>query len=628
MEPVSLSIAEVREEIRKATGGTSGDTDPTSALLGRIFQQVCADLLGGDPELNWRAVLEPDSLSNRRKLLEHVYNRLLGPRLTEHQAIFQEHGDQALTLWKACQEMADWVGGVIEAAFRDRVIDFNRVAQQWVLDEKLVIADHPVTWTFRETHWTRPVVVSGILDAVWHNPLSRHWCLVDYKPAKTSPEADAGQVCLYHVMLAAGGFGPVGVMAFQSFLPHRHEQLYQPDKLSDAFKELRTLIGRMAGVLPEQTNEEMEFLLPEAPAKAEHEALGASLVKTLGQYDAKVELVGRPMVAPSYLRFTILPAKGVKVSSILSRSQELQVRLGLDYPPMIHKTSGKLVVDVQRPDRESVGFSSVRDQLPSPDDYRGTTKVLLGVDLFRRLQFADLKQTPHLLVAGMAGSGKTEWLRSAMAALICGNTPDTLRFVLIDPKRNAFGDLRGSPYLLDPGSLVYPPDRPATMVFDRLVDEMEFRYDLFAKHRVNDLSEYADLRSGRRPRIVCVCDEYADLAATKSERREVEERIRRLGAKARAVGIHLIIATEHVRPEIVDGALKANLAGRVCLRLTSAAQSNLVTGSGGAEKLQGLGDLLWSNIGEPVRLQAPLLTADEREKIFGWRAPALLEAAT
>jgi DNA segregation ATPase FtsK/SpoIIIE-like protein len=219
---------------------------------------------------------------------------------------------------------------------------------------------------------------------------------------------------------------------------------------------------------------------------------------------------------------------------------------------------------------------------------------MLGVDLYGRLQFADLAQTPHILVAGTSGSGKTEWMRSAIAGLLASNTPETLRLVLIDPKRNAFGDLKDSPFLLE-GGLVYPPDNSVVEVLDRLIAEMEDRYRLFENWE----------RS--KPRIVCFCDEYADLVAIRGERKEIEERIRRLGAKARAAGIHLVIATQYPRADIVDGALKANLQGRVCLRVTSHTQSNMMLNMSGAERLLGKGDLFWMDIGEPVRLQAPLL---------------------
>jgi DNA segregation ATPase FtsK/SpoIIIE-like protein len=317
-----------------------------------------------------------------------------------------------------------------------------------------------------------------------------------------------------------------------------------------------------------------------------------------------------------------MPGKGVKVSSIMNKAEDLQVRLELDQIPMIQRANGKLVIDVQRPDRQTVLFSSVRNQLPGPEDTGGRSKLMLGLDLSGQLQFADLAQTPHILVAGTSGSGKTEWMRSAIAGLVEANTPGTLRLVLIDPKRNAFGDLKGSPFLMDRDGLVYPPDRSVAEVLDRLIAEMEDRYRLFERHQADNLQEYTAKWNQRKPRIVCFCDEYADLVANRKERKEVEERIRRLGAKARAAGIHLVIATQYPRADIVDGALKANLPGRVCLRVTNHTQSNMMLNMSGAERLLGKGDLFWMDIGDPVRLQAPLL----REQVSIAASAALVDS--
>ena len=630
MEPVALSIGQVRDEIRRAMEGSpSGTGEPSDALLGRIFHEVFAGLLGNHPALQWQAAVEPETLHDPRKLLEHIYAKLLGPRLTEHTAALQERGARVLNLWTATQEMTAWVSGVLQTALTQRTIAFDRTAQRWTGDP-LCLVEQPITWTLREKHWTRPVQITGIPDAVWRNPQTGNWCVVEYKLGRTSPEADVAQASLYHLLLSAGGWikpEQSGAMAVQSFLPEREERFFEGPQLAAAQLVLKALIGRLAGVLPGQALQDSELLVAAAPAPVEYQELGHRLVRALEQYGPVVELRGSPIVGPTFLRYTIMPGKGVKVASIVSKAEDLQIRLGLDHIPMIQKAGGKLVIDVQRPDREPVLFSAIRKQLPDNGELRSRSKVMLGVDLFGTVQFADLAQTPHLLVAGTSGSGKTEWLRSAIAGLLCTNSPDTLRLVLIDPKRNAFGELRNSPFLLDSNALVYPPEHSAIEVLDRLILEMEDRYKLLERYQSSDLDEYVGRWGRDMARIVCVCDEYADLVAIRSEKREVEERIRRLGAKARAAGIHLIIATQYPRADIVDGALKANLPGRVCLRTTTYTQSNVVIGRSGAERLLGQGDLFWVDIGEPVRLQSALLTAEDRMKILGWKAPAMLEAA-
>ncbi len=632
MEPVSLTIAQVREEIRRAgaTGQTARNGERSSPFLGRIFHDVFAELMGSDAKLRWQAALEPESLSDRRKLLEHVYTKLLGPRITESQASLQERGPELLNLWRATQQMSYWIGGLLEASYRDHGIKFDRTAQRWTGDEKLCLTEQPITWTLREPEWSRPVQINGIPDAVWRNPRTGNWCVVEYKLGRTNPEADLTQACLYHMMLRAGDLiepGSGGALAVVSFLPDREERFFEGVVLDAAERDLKALIGRMAGVLPGQAQADSDYLLTPPPLQLEHDELGHRLVRALEQYGPVVELRGSPIVGPTFLRYTIMPGQGVKVASIVNKAEDLQIRLGLQHAPMIQKAGGKLVIDVQRPDRQQVSFASVKSQLPAHDLPGGRSKLPLGVDLFGQLQFTDLAQTPHLLVAGTSGSGKTEWLRSAIAGMMCVNTPKTLRLALIDPKRQAFGDLKNSPYLWDAGSLIYPPEHSAAELLDRLILEMEDRYRMFERLRVNDLGEYVLKGGSAKARIVCVCDEYADLVASRRERKEIEERIRRLGAKARAAGIHLIIATQYPRADIVDGALKANLPGRVCLRTTTHIQSNVVIGRSGAERLLGNGDLFWVDIGEPVRLQAPLLSPEERVKILGWRSEPLIGAA-
>jgi DNA segregation ATPase FtsK/SpoIIIE-like protein len=180
--------------------------------------------------------------------------------------------------------------------------------------------------------------------------------------------------------------------------------------------------------------------------------------------------------------------------------------------------------------------------------------------------------------------------------------------VLIDPKRTAFNDFADSPYLLTPESLVFPDARPAEDILKELVREMEDRYVSFQKAGVDNLSQY--WASGRQmfPRIVCVCDEYYALIAGDSKKRKaIEMQVSLLGAKARAAGIHLILATQQPSREVVKGVLDSNIPARVGLMMVKREESKMLLGQGGAESLLGKGDLLYRNVGDPVRLQAPLL---------------------
>jgi S-DNA-T family DNA segregation ATPase FtsK/SpoIIIE len=262
-----------------------------------------------------------------------------------------------------------------------------------------------------------------------------------------------------------------------------------------------------------------------------------------------------------------------------------------------------------------VPFSVVR---PERDPVHGGSQVPLGVDLNMQVRCIDLSSSdsPHVLVVGTAGSGKTEWLRTAIAALLLSNTPDTLRLVLVDPKRVAFRDLAASPFLLNTGALVLPPDDSVVDVLDSLIQEMEKRYREFETASADDLRSWRVKTGGNMPRFVCVMDEFADMMADPRDRRSLEDRVVRLGAKARAAGIHLILATQHPDYKTVTTRLQANLSVRVCLRTTTKLQSQVALRRSGGERLLGKGDLFYS-IGDRLwRMQAPYLDESERQRIF------------
>jgi DNA segregation ATPase FtsK/SpoIIIE-like protein len=316
------------------------------------------------------------------------------------------------------------------------------------------------------------------------------------------------------------------------------------------------------------------------------------------------------VAGPAFFRFPINPGRGIKLEQIQRLAREIQVRLGLNKPPFIGVDSGRAVVDVERPERQIIRFTDVQDQLPDRDPVAGSALVPLGIDLDARLRVADLNDplNAHILVAGTTGSGKTEWLRVAVQGLIHSNTSKTLRLVLIDPKRTAFNEFAESPYLLTLESLVFPDARPVVDVLKELVSEMERRYVAFQEAGVDTLNQYRGSTQQILPRIVCVCDEYyALIAGDTKKRKEVETQVSLLGAKARAAGIHLILATQQPSREVVKGVLDSNIPARVGLMMVKREESKMLLGQTGAENLLGKGDLLFRDVGDPVRLQAPLL---------------------
>jgi DNA segregation ATPase FtsK/SpoIIIE, S-DNA-T family len=632
--PKIIQVSEVRDAIYHASGGSRGQGAASTPLLGRLFHQVFAELVGADSAVNFYAALadaEPGPEGWRAALAEHAYARLVGPRLRRHQAELQQAAAQTLNFWRAVEEMCGWLA--------DKLWSLHEHNSSPEGLRRMLRAEYHLDLTLREPDWADEVRLTGRADAVWATATGR-WCLIELKTGQTAPEADLAQACLYHLMLADAGLDEWGTLALVSFTPTRCEQLFGAAELREAQTRLVRLIGRLAGVLPEEqasppsSSPEASHapaptgtppgapparpsITPSTPQPA-HLELGERLVAALAEYDAAAKLIAAPVAGPTFLRFFLTPETGVKPEKILRQDRALQLRLALDAPPRIGIEGGSLVVDVERRDRELIPFSAIRSQLPPPDLLTGSAAAPVGVGLDGRLHFADFgdDSVTHLLVAGTTGSGKSEWLRVCLAGLMHANTPETLRLLLIDPKRNAFQTLGGSPFLHAP--LVYPNEQPVADVLSSLVEEMERRYRLMGETRSDTLAAHVRRTGQPIPRLFCVCDEYADVIAVDNrQRRAIEVQIMRLGAKARAAGIHLILAVQHPSSEIVRGALNANIPARIGLRVQKALYSQMLLNESGAESLLGKGDLLFKRGGELLRLQSPYLPPEEMAAVFG-----------
>lgn len=632
-----MQVSEVREAIYQAAGGARGQGAAATPLLGRLFHQVFAELVGADSAVNFYAALvdaEPGLESWQAALIEHAYARLVGPRLRRHQAELQQASAQTINFWRAVEEMCGWLA--------DKLWSLHEYNYSPESLRQMLRAECELSLTLSEPDWSDEVRLIGRADAVWATATNR-WCLIELKTGQTAPEADLAQACLYHLMLADAGLDKWGTLALVSFTPQRCERLFSAPELGEAQSRLVRLIGRGAGVLPEQrpatTARPDNSHTPEAegdslPAPSitrvepqpVHLEIGQQLVAALAEYDAAAKLTASPIVGPTFLRFFLTPETSVKPEKILRQEKALQLRLELDAPPRLGIEGGCLVVDIQRRDRELILFSSVRGQLPPLDPLVGSAAAPVGVGIDGRLHLADFSDDSitHLLVAGTTGSGKSEWLRSATAGLMLTNTPATLQLLLIDPKRNAFQMLANSPFLHAP--IVYPNEQSVAEVLASLVEEMERRYKLMSETRSDTLADHVRRTGQPMPRLFCVCDEYADvISVDNKQRRAIELQIMRLGAKARAAGIHLILAVQHPSSEIVRGALNANIPARIGLKVQKALYSQMLLNEPGAESLLGKGDLLFKRGGEVLRLQSPYLPPEEMTEVFG-RA-ALGEAA-
>ena len=607
---IELSIQDVRRELVRALGveDATSSGKPATMLLGRWFHGVFADLVCTDPARSGVRVIvesgDEDGAAAGRALLRHVYDLSVGPRLSRHQAQVNETSDEVLTFWRAVQRLCGWLIEVVQSLRRgapDRP-GWLEIARRFAAEEFLACE-------LREPGWSDGVRLIGIADALLRTPDGKRFCALELKLGRGRPPVDLGQVALYH-LIATRRHGGDGALALLRFSTELEETVITAAQVADAQAKLIALVGNMAGVdRPAAAAAPSRALPPTGD-------LPQRIVRAYREYGTPVELPSPPLVGPRFLRFEVRLGKGVTVAQVEKRTAEVGIRAGLAVEPMVRRIAGQLCIDVPRPDPQVVPFAAVRDAIRGP----ASARLPIGVDPAGTLHFADLSEatTAHVLVAGGSGSGKSEWLRTAIAGLMLANTPDTLRMAFIDPKVSAFKELRRSRWLLDPSAFWVPREGVEIVDFlERLVDEMERRYQRFAQAGVDDLAGYRDRGAGTMPRLVCFCDEYFALISTdRRERKEIERQISILAAKGRAAGVHLVIATQQASREVIKGALDANLPCRVGLRMAKDIESKMLLGTSGAERLTGHGDLLFKALDEPVRLQAPYLAPDERKALF------------
>lgn len=604
---VDITVSQLRDALWQASG-KSGGSDGPGAIAGQIFHETMAGLLSG--ECGWQTLLRPSNLTDHDTLRRHGYETIVGPRLSRFEAALKESGREALWLWQAVGEACAWLCGVLKAAEERGWIGYDPGADRW-RDSDFISSERPVEREFYKPGWAAPVRVHGVADALVRDPVSGRWCAIEFKLTGSSGALDVCQAALYQALLTEAG--SQGDVALLRFTPQKEETVLSAERLAEAREKLIDLAGAAAGV----TGPAAAVRVTED--RGIYDNLAQRILRVLDSFNAPAALLGGPVVGPSFVRFTLRPGPSVSVRKILNSAEDLGVQLGLP-TPWIELEDGVLVVDVGRgEDRESVPFRRVREALPPPDPLHGYSEIPLGVDLYNQFRFVDISaaESPHVLVAGTAGSGKSEWLRSATAALMLTNTPETLRLMLIDPKRTAFGDLAGSPYLLHPGALLFPPDDSVEEQLDLLIETMEDRYREFHAAGVDDLTGWTVRKREPMARIVCIVDEFADLMADTRDRKSMEDRVVRLGAKARAAGIHLILSTQHPDAKTITGRLQANMSVRVCLRTTTWQQSMVALKRRGAERLMGRGDLFFSRGDRLYRLQGAHLGEEERREVFG-----------
>jgi DNA segregation ATPase FtsK/SpoIIIE, S-DNA-T family len=623
--PRPLTVSEVRHALYWAAGGPAGAGagEPTLALLGRLFHETYVALTGADPALNLVRPLEQSDASLdawKRQLVRHSYAWHVAPALEQHHAALQSTTREVLDYWTAVRRLAEWLAQVMWAqAPAQGALEHVRAAVFSGSEQEISVE-------LRDKSWDDSVAVTGRLDALLRQPSTGDACVVELKTGRTAPEADLCQAALYRLLLAEEGQA-VPELAVMAFGPERVEHRFKAAQLVEAETKLRALVGRLAGVArthgrtPRPRAARVAAQSPAAPSDggSARRRLSEGLLAGFAEFGIRVKLEPDPLVGPTFIRFFAHPDRGVRVRDVEALPRDLWARLALDQPPQIAIGRGHITIDVQRPDRQDVLWGrDVQPHLPGAGG--ACTRFPVGVDVEGRLCWADLAEPEHshFLVAGTSGSGKSEWLRAILASLLVSNTPETLRLVLIDPKQTAFPAFSTTRFLRRP--VVYP-DTDALPVLEDLIAELERRLPLLADAGVQDLRTYESAGGRGLPRIVCVCDEYADLvlARERRARQRLETAVSRLAAMGRAAGIHLVFATQRPSADVVRGPILANFMARVALRVASAINSRLVVERAGAEALLGKGDLLFKALGDPVRLQSPYATEEDLRGVLGPR---------
>ena len=309
------------------------------------------------------------------------------------------------------------------------------------------------------------------------------------------------------------------------------------------------------------------------------------LKEILSHYGVKGNITG-VNVGPLVRQIEFLPEPGTKIKNITASLSDIAREMGVSSLRIeaIEKSS-KLGFEIANDKMETVDFEAIIESQEFKNA-KGELPICLGVDIRGTPIFADLAKMPHLLIAGTTGSGKSVGLNTFILSLIAKKKPADLKFVLIDPKRIEFAFYNNQRYMLGP---VVTDNTQATAVLEYLVGEMEARYTRFEKELVRNIGEFNEKHTPM-PYIVCVIDEFADLmAADKS----VDNAVQRLAQKARAAGIHLMLATQRPSVDVVTGVLKANFPTRLAYKVASNADSRTILDMGGAEDLLGRGDALF-----------------------------------
>ena len=349
------------------------------------------------------------------------------------------------------------------------------------------------------------------------------------------------------------------------------------------------------------------------------ERVGSRLVEALGHFNVSAKVIGT-VTGPRVTRYELRLEPGIKMSKVAQLKDDLAYALAAEQVRILAPIPGKQAVGVEVPNRMR-GLVRLGDVFQDPPAKWSPLSVWLGKDIAGKAIGTDLARQPHVLVAGTTGSGKSGCINAVLSSVLLRATPNEVRMVLVDPKRVELNHYEGIPHLLTP---VVTSPRLAANVLGNLIREMEERYAVMSAARTRSLVELnrVRVREGERPLpyVLCVIDELADLMMIAPG--EVEDAVIRLAQKSRAVGIHLVLATQRPSADVITGMIKANVPARIAFAVASQVDSRVILDQNGAESLLGEGDMLFRPAGESrtARIQGAFVTEEEIERLTDhWR---------
>jgi S-DNA-T family DNA segregation ATPase FtsK/SpoIIIE len=403
------------------------------------------------------------------------------------------------------------------------------------------------------------------------------------------------------------------------------------DVLDDGGSRQLELLAARGDAEGEGDEHEIDYIIPDPrvlkrstgdqirPDTSGNEKIAASLIEALSHFNVEAKVVGT-VSGPHITRYELRLAPGVKMSKVAQLKDDLAYALAATEIRILAPIPGKQAVGIEVPnrDRRIVHLGDVFRA--RPEGYSPLT-VWLGKDVSGKAIGADLAKMPHILVAGTTGAGKSACVNAMLSSILLNATPDEARLVLVDPKQVELNHYEDVPHLLTP---VITSPRQAANALQNLVREMEWRYGIMAMKRTRSLNELNRVREEegdkRLPYILCVIDELADLMMVAPG--DVEDSIIRIAQKARAVGIHLVLATQSPRVDVITGMIKANVPSRIAFAVSSQTDSRVILDQNGAESLLGMGDMLFSPVGSSKlqRIQGAYIDEAQVAQITGFWA--------